>query len=113
MICVRTMRFSRGSTRGRMRAGGKLDMPLADIDHRVRGGGQRVLLPTPITRADLKPIVIEQGFHLLRKDVAQSRTERMLLAFTSSIEERAMAGGVPDSSKRAVVLLFAGREVPP
>src|SRR5260221_1967607 len=113
MICVRTMRFSRGSTRGRMRAGGKLDMPLADIDYRVRGGGQRFLLPTPITRADLKPIVIEQGFHLLRKDVAQSRTERLLLALTSCIEEREMAGVVLDLGQRVVVLLFAGQEVPP
>src|SRR5258708_39807768 len=105
MICVRTMRFSRGSTRGRMRAGGKLDMPLADIDHRVRGGGQRLLLPTPITRAHLKPIAIEHGFHLLRKDVAQSRTERLLLALTSWIEEREMSAAVPDFGPRGLVMI--------
>src|SRR5260370_33147365 len=108
MICVCTMRFSRGSTRGRMRAGGKLDMPLADIDHRVRGGGQRFLLPTPITRADLKPIVIEQGFHLLRKDVAQSRTERLLLALTSCTARGEMAGAVGDCCRSGAALLFSG-----
>ncbi len=50
---------------------GKLDPSLADINHVARSGGQRLLLPTSVTRADLKPIVEEQGFHLLGKDIAQ------------------------------------------
>ncbi len=58
---------------------GKLDPSLADINHIARSGGQRLLLPTSVTRAGLtsvtraglKPIVEEQGFHLLGKDVAQ------------------------------------------
>ena len=49
----------------------ELGTSLADINHRRRSGGQRFLLPIAVTRADLKPIVEEQGFYLLGKDIAQ------------------------------------------
>src|SRR5450759_3905194 len=48
-----------------------LDASLTDIDHRGRSGGQRILLPISVTRENVKPIVEEQGFHLLGKDIAQ------------------------------------------
>ena len=90
----------------------KLDTSLADIDHRGRSGGQRFLLPTAVTRADLKPIVVEQGFHLLGKDIAQGRVKRLLLAFASWMEKRKMAGIVLDLGHGIVVLLFSGYELP-
>ncbi len=90
-----------------------LGTSLADINHRRRSGGQRFLLPTAVTRADLKPIVEEQDFHLLRKDVAQGRAKRLLPALTSCIEEREMAGVVLDLGHSVVVLLFAGHQLPP
>ena len=63
----------------------ELGTSLADINHRRRSGGQRFLLPTAVTRADLKPIVEEQGFYLLGKDIgaglhAASSLEASLLA---------------------------------
>src|SRR5258707_3101206 len=96
----------------RMRAS-KLDTPLADIDHRGRSGGQRLLLPIAVTRADLKPIVVEQGFHLLGKDIAQGHAKRLLLLLTSWMEKREMAGVVLDLGHGIVVLLFGGHELPP
>src|SRR5947209_1878543 len=92
---------------------GKLDTSLADIDHRARSGGQRILLPIAVTRADLQPIVEEQGFHLLGKDIAQGRVKGLLLALTSWMEEREMAGVVLDLGHGIVVLLFGGHELPP
>src|SRR6266699_3107952 len=98
MICVR------------MRAS-KLDTPLADIDHRGRSGGQRLLLPIAVTRTDLKPIVEEQGFHLLGKDIAQGRVKRLLLLLASWMKEREMAGVVLDLGHGIVVLLLSNHEV--
>src|SRR6266568_8682774 len=92
---------------------GKLDPPLTDINHRARSGGQRLLLPVAVTRADLKPIVVEQGFHLLGKDIAQGYAKRLLLLLTSWMEEREMAGVVLDLGHGIVVLLFGGHELPP
>src|SRR6266446_8179130 len=90
----------------------KLDTSLADIDHRGRSGGQRFLLPIAVTRADLQPIVEEQGFHLLWKDIAQGRAKRLLLVLTSWMEKREMAGVVLDLGHGIVVLLFGGHRVP-
>ena len=67
---------------------GKLDPPLTDINHRARSGGQRFLLPIAVTGADLKPIVEEQGFHLLWKDIAQGSAKRLLLLLISWMEKR-------------------------
>src|SRR6266568_5084424 len=91
---------------------GKLDPPLTDINHRARSGGQRFLLPIAVTRADLKPIVEEQGFHLLGKDIAQGRVKRLLLLLTSWIEEHEMAGVVLDLGHGIVVLLLSDHELP-
>src|SRR5260221_12919145 len=99
MICVR------------MRAS-KLDTSLADIDHRGRSGGQRLLLPIAVTRTDLKSIVEEQGFHLLGKDIAQGRVKRLFLALTSWMKKCEMAGFVLDLGYGIVVLLFSGHELP-
>src|SRR5258706_4520882 len=99
MICVR------------MRAS-KLDTSLADIDHRGRSGGQRLLLAIAGTRTDLKPIVEEQGFHLLGKDIAQGRVKRLFLALTSWMKKCEMAGFVLDLGYGIVVLLFSGHELP-
>ena len=52
------------------------------------------MLPIAVTRTDLQPIVVEQGFHLLGKDIAQGRVKRFLLALTCWMEEREMAGVV-------------------
>src|SRR5260221_9319606 len=95
----------------RMRAS-KLGTPLADIDHRGRSGGQRLLLPIAVTRTDLKPIVEEQGFHLLGKDIAQGRVKRLFLALTSWMKKCEMAGFVLDLGYGIVVLLFSGHELP-
>src|SRR3989441_13345849 len=90
----------------------KLDTSLADIDHRGRSGCQRILLPSSVTRADLKPIVEEQGFHLLGKDIAQGRAKRLLHVLTSWMEKREMAGVVLDLGHGIVVLLLSDHELP-
>ncbi len=90
----------------------KLNTSLADVDHRARSGGQRFLLPTAVTRADLEPIVVEQGFHLLGKDIAQGRAMRLLFLLTRLVEKREMAGVVLDLGHGIVVLLFSGQELP-
>src|SRR5713226_3405354 len=90
-----------------------LDTSLTDIDHRTRSGCQRILLPIAVTRADLKPIVEEQGFHLLGKDIAQGCVKRLRLALTSWMQKREMAGVVLDLGHGIVVLLFGGHELPP
>ena len=74
-----------------------LDLSFADIDHRRRSGRQRFLLPTAVTRVYLKPIVVEQGFHLLRIDIAQGRVQHLLFALACLVEEREMARVVLDS----------------
>ncbi len=61
----------------------------------------------------MKSIVEEQGFHLLRKDIAQGRVKRLLLALASWMEKREMAGVVLDLRHGIVVLLFGGHELPP
>src|SRR5438067_699731 len=94
-----------------MRAG-KLDPSLADINHRARSGGQRILLPTSITLADLKPIVEEQGFHLLGKDIAQGYAQRLLVSLPSWLKKREMAGVVLDLGHGIVVLLLSNDELP-
>lgn len=90
-----------------------LGASLTDIDHRGRSGGQRFLLPIAVTRADLKPIVVEQGFHLLRKDVAQGRAKHLLLALPSWMEKREKASVVLDLGHGIVVLLLHDHELPP
>ena len=90
----------------------KLDSSLADIDHRARRGGQRVLLPTAVTGADLQPIVEEQGLHLLGENIAQVRVKRLLLALTSCMEKREMAGVVLDLGHGIVMLLLSDHELP-
>src|SRR6266446_4432352 len=90
----------------------QLDTSLADIDHRGRSGGQRFLLPVAVTRADLKPIVEEQGFHLLVKDIAQGRAKRLFHVLTSWMEKREMADVVLDLGHGIVVLLFSSHELP-
>src|SRR5260221_14040213 len=91
---------------------GKLDPSLADINHVARSGGQRLLLPIAVTRTDLKPIVEEQGFHLLGKDIAQGRVKRLLLLLTSWMKEREMAGVVLDLGHGIVALLLSNHELP-
>lgn len=66
---------------------GKLGASLTDIDHQARSGCQRFLLPTSVTGVDLKPIVVEQGFHLLGKDIAQGCAKHLLLVLTSWMEK--------------------------
>lgn len=90
-----------------------LDPFLTDIDHRGRSGRQRFLLPIAVTRTDLKPIVEEQGFHLLGKDIAQGRVKGLLLALTYLVEKREMAGVVLDLGHGIVVLLFGDHQLPP
>ena len=94
-----------------MRAG-KLDPSLADINHRAGSGGQRILLPTSITRADLKSIVEEQGFHLSGKDIAQGDTQRLLFSLPFWLKKREMAGVVLDLGYEIIVLLLSNHEVP-
>ncbi len=108
MVFVATI-FRVSETRARA---GKLDTSLADIDHRGRSGGQRILLPIAVRRADLKPIVVEQGFHLLGKDIAQGRAMRLLHGLTSWMEKRGMAGAVLDLGHGIVVLLLSDHELP-
>ena len=91
---------------------GKLDSSLANINHRARSGGQRILLPTSITLADLKPIVEEQGFHLLGKDIAQGYAQRLLSRLPSWLKKREVAGVVLDLGHGLVVLLLSNHEVP-
>src|SRR5712692_8756715 len=91
----------------------KLDTPLADIDHRARSGGQRILLPIAVTRADLKPIVEEQGFHLLGKDIAQGYAQHLLSLLASWMEKREMARVVLDLGHGIVVLLLSDHELSP
>src|SRR6266566_5875828 len=100
MICVR------------MRAS-KLDTSLADIDHRGRSGCQRILLPIAVTRVDLKPIVEEQGFHLLGKDIAQGYAQHLLSLLASWMEKREMARVVLDLVHGIVMLLLSDHELPP
>src|SRR2546428_5252117 len=90
----------------------QLDTSLADIDHRGRSGGQRFLLPIAVTRVDLQPIVEEQGFHLLGKDIAQGRAIRLLLVPASWMEKREMAGVVLNLGHGIEVLLLSNHEVP-
>src|SRR5258708_15071987 len=90
----------------------KLDTSLADIDHRARSGSQRILLPASITRADLKTIVEEQGFHLLGKDIAEGYAQRLVSRLPSWLKEREMAGVVLDLGHGIVVLLLSHHEVP-
>src|SRR5712692_4119992 len=90
----------------------KLDTSLADIDHRGRSGCQRFLLPIAVTRADLKPIVEEQGFHLLGKDIAQGRAMRLLLLLTCWMENRELAGVVLALGPGIVVVRCSEHEVP-
>ena len=70
------------------------------------------MLPIAVTRADLKPIVEEQGFHLLGKDIAQGRAMRLLHVLTRLVEKREMAGVVLDLGHGIVVLLFSDHELP-
>src|SRR5450759_3636896 len=95
-----------------MSMGKELDTSLADIDHRGRSGCQRILLPIAVTRADLKPIVEEQGFHLLGKDIAQGRAIRLLFLLTFWMEKREMAGVMLDLGHGIVVLLLSDHELP-
>src|SRR5437899_9478007 len=90
------------SSEARARAD-KLDPSLADIDHRGRSGGQRILLPIAVTRVDLKPTVEEQGFHLLGKDIAQGRVVRLFHMLTFWMEKRQMAGVVLDLGHGIVI----------
>ena len=76
-----------------------------------RSGGQRFLLPTAVTQADLKPIVEEQGFYLLGKDIAQGYAQRLLSLLASWLKKREMAGVVLDLGHRIVVLLLRWRKM--
>src|SRR5205807_7211152 len=90
----------------------ELDMPLTDIDHRGRSGCQRILLPIAVTRADLKPIVEEQSFHLLGIDIAQGSAMRLLHELTSWMVPLVGAGVVLDLGHGIVVLLLSDHELP-
>ncbi len=59
----------------------------------------------------MKPIVVEQGFHLLWKDVAQGSAKRLLRLLTSRMEPPVRAGVVLDLGHRIVVLLFSNHEL--
>src|SRR6266566_1778119 len=101
---------SSSETRARV---GKLDTSLADIDHRGRSGCQRILLPIAVTRTNLKPIVEEQGFHLLGKDIAQGYAQHLLSLLASWMEKCEMARVVLDLGHGIVVLLLSDHELSP
>src|ERR1051326_3817855 len=84
----------------------KLISSLADIDHGARGGGQRLLLPVAVNCANLKPIIEEQGFHLLGKDIAQGRAIRLLLLETFWRKPVFMEGVMLNLGNRVVLLLL-------
>src|SRR6266704_3464371 len=86
---------------------GSLDPPLTDINHRARSGGQRFLLPIAVTRADLKPIVEEQGFHLLGKDIAQGCAKRLFLVLAVWMEPLVQERVVLNLCDRVVLLLLS------
>jgi hypothetical protein len=70
------------------------------------------LLPTAVTRADLKPIVEEQGFYLSWKDIAQGYAQRLLVSLPSWLKKREMAGVVLDLGHGIVVLLLPDHQLP-
>src|SRR5215472_4913091 len=90
----------------------KLDPSLADINHGARGGCQRLLLPIAVTGADLKPIVGEQGFHLLGKDIAQGPTILLLLLETFWREPVFLEGVVLNLRDRIVLLMLTDHILP-
>ncbi len=60
----------------------------------------------------MKPIIEEQGFHLLGKDIAQGSAMRLLHVLISWMEKREMAGVVLNLGHGIVVLLFSDHELP-
>src|SRR5437588_7735962 len=60
----------------------------------------------------MKPIVEEQGFYLLGKDIAQGYAQRLLSLLASWLKKREMAGVVLDLGHGIVVLLLSNHEVP-